>query len=115
MLDHPLSRVMTGREGTTIVGGTVLATLPQGQRAGYAHHGDETGASMHKSIPLISIFASVLFTFTARAENWPSRLIKATIPLGVEALPMTPAEMDDLVKRETAATMDVIKAAGIRS
>jgi tripartite-type tricarboxylate transporter receptor subunit TctC len=34
--------------------------------------------------------------------------------LGVEALPMSPAEMDDLVKRETAANMEVIKAAGIK-
>jgi tripartite-type tricarboxylate transporter receptor subunit TctC len=34
--------------------------------------------------------------------------------LGVEALPMKPAEMDDLVNRETAANMDVIKAAGIK-
>jgi len=34
--------------------------------------------------------------------------------LGVEALPMTPVEMDDLVKRETAATTEVIKAAGIK-
>ena len=34
--------------------------------------------------------------------------------LGVEALPMTPSEMDDLVKRETAANLELIKAAGIR-
>jgi tripartite-type tricarboxylate transporter receptor subunit TctC len=34
--------------------------------------------------------------------------------LGVEALPMTPAEMDDLVMRETAANREVIKAAGIK-
>jgi tripartite-type tricarboxylate transporter receptor subunit TctC len=34
--------------------------------------------------------------------------------LGVDPLPMTPAQMDDLVKRETAANMEVIKAAGIR-
>ena len=34
--------------------------------------------------------------------------------LGVEALPMSPPEMDDLVKRETAANMEVIKAAGIK-
>ena len=34
--------------------------------------------------------------------------------LGVEALPMTPAEMDDLVVHETAANMEVIKAAGIK-
>src|SRR4030088_1621054 len=34
--------------------------------------------------------------------------------LGVEALPMNTAEMDDLVVRETAANMEVIKAAGIK-
>jgi len=34
--------------------------------------------------------------------------------LGVEAMPMTPPEMDDLVKRETAANMELIKAAGIK-
>ena len=34
--------------------------------------------------------------------------------LGVEALPMTPAQMDDLVKRETAANLEVIKEAGIK-
>jgi tripartite-type tricarboxylate transporter receptor subunit TctC len=33
---------------------------------------------------------------------------------GVEPLPMTPAEMDDLVKRETASNLEVIKAAGIQ-
>ncbi len=34
--------------------------------------------------------------------------------LGVEAMLMTPSEMDDLVKRETAANMELIKAAGIK-
>lgn len=34
--------------------------------------------------------------------------------LGVEALPMSPKEMDDLVVRDTAANMEVIKAAGIK-
>ena len=34
--------------------------------------------------------------------------------LGVEPMPMTPAEIDDLVKRETAANVEVIKAAGIK-
>jgi len=33
---------------------------------------------------------------------------------GVEPLPMTPAEMDDLVKRETNSNLEVIKAAGIQ-
>src|SRR4051812_15475587 len=32
---------------------------------------------------------------------------------GVEALPMTPQEMDNLIKRDTAANLEVIKAAGI--
>ncbi len=34
--------------------------------------------------------------------------------LGIEPLPMTPAEMDQLVKRDVAVNMDVIKAAGIK-
>ena len=34
--------------------------------------------------------------------------------LGVEAPPMTPAEMDGLVKRDVAAYMEVIRAAGIK-
>jgi tripartite-type tricarboxylate transporter receptor subunit TctC len=34
--------------------------------------------------------------------------------LGVEPLPMSPAEMDELVKRETASNLEVIKRAGIQ-
>jgi len=34
--------------------------------------------------------------------------------LGVEVMPMTPAQMDDLVVREIAANRLVIKAAGIQ-
>jgi tripartite-type tricarboxylate transporter receptor subunit TctC len=34
--------------------------------------------------------------------------------LGVETADMTPAEMDDLVKREVAANLELIKAAGIK-
>ena len=34
--------------------------------------------------------------------------------LGVEATPMTPADMDGLVKRDVAAYMEVIRAAGIK-
>jgi tripartite-type tricarboxylate transporter receptor subunit TctC len=34
--------------------------------------------------------------------------------LGVKPWPMTPSEMDDLVVRETAANLRVIKAAGIQ-
>jgi tripartite-type tricarboxylate transporter receptor subunit TctC len=34
--------------------------------------------------------------------------------LGIEPMPMKPAEMDDLVKRETAANIELVKAAGIK-
>jgi tripartite-type tricarboxylate transporter receptor subunit TctC len=34
--------------------------------------------------------------------------------LGVEALPMSPAQMDDFVGREIAENLEVIKAAGIK-
>ena len=34
--------------------------------------------------------------------------------LGIEPMPMTPAEMDDFVKRETAANFELIKAAGLK-
>jgi tripartite-type tricarboxylate transporter receptor subunit TctC len=34
--------------------------------------------------------------------------------LGVEPLPLSPKDMDDLVVRETAANLEVIKAAGIK-
>jgi tripartite-type tricarboxylate transporter receptor subunit TctC len=33
--------------------------------------------------------------------------------LGIEPMTLTPAEMDDLVKRETASNLEIIKAAGI--
>jgi tripartite-type tricarboxylate transporter receptor subunit TctC len=34
--------------------------------------------------------------------------------LGIEPMPMKPTEMDELVKRETAANLELIKAAGIK-
>ena len=34
--------------------------------------------------------------------------------LGIEPMPMKPSDMDDLVKRETAANLELIKAAGIK-
>jgi tripartite-type tricarboxylate transporter receptor subunit TctC len=34
--------------------------------------------------------------------------------LGVEAMPLTPKEMDDFVTREIAANAEVVKAAGIK-
>jgi tripartite-type tricarboxylate transporter receptor subunit TctC len=67
---------------------------------------------MRESIPLISILASFLVASTARATE--PAMQENLKKLGVEALPMTPAEMDDLVRRETAANMEVIEAAGIK-
>jgi tripartite-type tricarboxylate transporter receptor subunit TctC len=78
---------------------------------------------MHKSVRLIFILSSLLLAFAARAEKFHAAGVKVlTEPamqdslkkLGVEAMPMTPSEMDDLVKRETAANMELIKAAGIK-
>ena len=34
--------------------------------------------------------------------------------LGIEPMPMKPTEMDDFVKRETAANLELVKAAGIK-
>jgi tripartite-type tricarboxylate transporter receptor subunit TctC len=34
--------------------------------------------------------------------------------LGIEPMPMKPADMDELVKRETAANLELVKAAGIK-
>ena len=34
--------------------------------------------------------------------------------LGVEPMPLTPGEMDDLVRREIAANIELVKAAGIK-
>jgi tripartite-type tricarboxylate transporter receptor subunit TctC len=34
--------------------------------------------------------------------------------LGIDPMPITPGEMDDLVKRETAANLELIRAAGIK-
>jgi tripartite-type tricarboxylate transporter receptor subunit TctC len=39
---------------------------------------------------------------------------QSLVKLGVEPLPMTPAQMDDFVKQETASNLEVIKAASIR-
>src|ERR1700731_5028271 len=37
---------------------------------------------MRKSIRLLLALSGIFFSITAHAENWPSHLIKATIPFG---------------------------------
>jgi tripartite-type tricarboxylate transporter receptor subunit TctC len=34
--------------------------------------------------------------------------------LGIEPMPMKPAEMDELLKREVASNLELVKAAGIK-
>jgi tripartite-type tricarboxylate transporter receptor subunit TctC len=34
--------------------------------------------------------------------------------LGIEPMPLKPAEIDELVKREMAANLELVKAAGIK-
>jgi tripartite-type tricarboxylate transporter receptor subunit TctC len=33
---------------------------------------------------------------------------------GIDPMPLTPGEMDDLIMRETAANLELIRAAGIK-
>ena len=37
---------------------------------------------MYKSIRVVCVLSSLFAVSAAHAENWPSRLIKATIPFG---------------------------------
>jgi tripartite-type tricarboxylate transporter receptor subunit TctC len=73
----------------------------------------EAGASMRKSIRLISILASLLFALTARAENWPSRLIKATIPFGAgSATDVVPRLVFDRLAAELGQPIVIENRAG---
>src|SRR5580693_2585671 len=42
----------------------------------------ETGAIMHKFLRCVSVLASLFFLPATHAEDWPSHLIRATIPFG---------------------------------
>jgi len=50
---------------------------------------------------------------TEKALKNPS-LLEKFAGQGIEPMPMKPAEMDDLVKREAAANLELVKAAGIK-
>ena len=68
---------------------------------------------MRKSIPLISIFASFLVAFAAHAENWPSRLIKATIPFGAgSATDVVPRLVFDRLAAELGQPIVIENRAG---
>jgi tripartite-type tricarboxylate transporter receptor subunit TctC len=74
---------------------------------------DETGASMRKSIQLMSILSSLLVVSTVRAENWPSRLIKATIPFGAgSATDVVPRLVFDRLATELGQPIVIENRAG---
>src|SRR6267142_230348 len=74
---------------------------------------DENGASMRKSIQLISILLGFLVTFTAHAEGWPSRLIKATIPFGAgSATDVVPRLVFDRLAAELGQPIVIENRAG---
>jgi len=59
---------------------------------------------MHKFVRLIFILSSLLLAVAARAENWPSRLIKATIPFGAgSAADVVPRLVFDRLRRNSAS------------
>src|ERR1700675_5037712 len=74
---------------------------------------DETGASMRKSIPLVFILSSLLVAATVHAENWPSRLIKATIPFSAgSAADVVPRLVFDRLAAELGQPIVIENRAG---
>jgi tripartite-type tricarboxylate transporter receptor subunit TctC len=74
---------------------------------------DETGASMRKSIRLMFVLSSLFVAFAAHAENWPSRLIKATIPFGAgSATDVVPRLVFDRLAAELGQPIVIENRAG---
>src|SRR5882672_7017194 len=68
---------------------------------------------MRKSIQLISILSGFFVTFTAHAEGWPSRLIKATIPFGAgSAADVVPRLVFDRLAAELGQSIVIENRAG---
>src|SRR5260221_14335885 len=68
---------------------------------------------MRKFVQLISILSSVLVASTAHAENWPSRLIKATIPFGAgSAADVVPRLVFDRLAAELGQPIVIENRAG---
>jgi len=68
---------------------------------------------LRKSIRLICILSSFLLTATARAEDWPSRLIKATIPFGAgSATDVVPRLVFDRLAAELGQPIVIENRAG---
>src|ERR1700682_2417611 len=68
---------------------------------------------MRKSIPLVFILSSLLVAATVHAENWPSRLIKATIPFGAgSAADVVPRLVFDRLAAELGQPIVIENRAG---
>ena len=68
---------------------------------------------MNKSIRLMCILLSLAAATTAQAENWPSRLIKATIPFGAgSAADVVPRLVFDRLSAEIGQSIVIENRAG---
>src|ERR1700682_617863 len=68
---------------------------------------------MNKSIRLIFLLSSLFLPFSAHAETWPSRLIKATIPFGAgSAADVVPRLVFDRLAAELGQTIVIENRAG---
>src|SRR5260370_29461846 len=68
---------------------------------------------MRKSVQLISILSSLFVVSTAHTENWPSRLIKATIPFGAgSATDVVPRLVFDRLAAELGQPIVIENRAG---
>src|ERR1700736_3249622 len=68
---------------------------------------------MRKSIPLVFILSSLLVAATVHAENWPSRLVKATIPFGAgSAADVVPRLVFDRLAAELGPPIVIENRAG---
>jgi tripartite-type tricarboxylate transporter receptor subunit TctC len=73
----------------------------------------KTGAIMKKSIRSICVLASLLLSSAAQAENWPARLIKATIPFGAgSAADVVPRLVFDRLAAELGQPIVIENRAG---
>src|ERR1700709_961763 len=68
---------------------------------------------MFKLIRSICVLAGLLFTFAAQAQEWPSHVIKATIPFGAgSATDVVPRLVFDRLSAELGQTIVVENRAG---
>ena len=68
---------------------------------------------MRRSIPLLLVLACLSAAATAQAENWPSRMIRATIPFGAgSAADVVPRLVFDRLSAEIGQSIVIENRAG---